>query len=129
MSKSKARTEAALAVEDEKADPQPRAGAQRPCLGREGLKICLKEGQGPSGSFKALRLRILFLSLSWNIIPSLEPKTPEPSFPPTPDQIARGDGERQRVVWEECFSQHDPLSRLPKSFSQSFLGENTASPG
>lgn len=63
MSKSKARTEAALAVKDEKADPSGRTGAQSPCLGWEGTRFHLKEGQGPNGSFKALRLRILFLSL------------------------------------------------------------------
>lgn len=45
MSKSKARTEAALAMKNEKADPTAEGRAQSPCLDWEGIRICLKEGQ------------------------------------------------------------------------------------
>lgn len=45
MSKSKARTEAALATENKKADPTAPNRAQSPGLNREGIRICLKEGQ------------------------------------------------------------------------------------
>lgn len=124
MSKSKARTEAALAVKDEKADPAARAGAQSPCLGREGIRTHFKEGQGPSGSFKALRLRILFLGLNWNIIPSLDSL-----YPPCPHthQIIRGSQRDKGVVVEASFSHHYLLSSLPESFISHRWGENRAS--
>lgn len=125
MSKSKARTEAALAVKGEKADPSARAGAQRPHLAHEGVRTHFKEGQGPSGSFKALRLRILFLSLNWNIIPSLGSLSP-PS--PPPPAKSRGGSERDKgAVVEESFSQHHPLSGLPKSSLSHRSGEKKAS--
>lgn len=71
MSKSKARTEADLAVKDEKADPKPRAGPHALIWVRRGSGFTPRKVRA-SVSFKALRLRILFLSLNWNIIPSLE---------------------------------------------------------
>lgn len=68
MSKSRARTEAALTVKGEsKLWGRPEAFFQ------EGLRIRLQEGQGPNGSFRALWLRILFLGVEWSIIPSLVP--------------------------------------------------------
>lgn len=63
MSKSRARTEAGLAADKDKADPAVWAG-QSPGPGQERVRVHLREGQGPSVSFKALRLRILFLSLN-----------------------------------------------------------------
>lgn len=90
MSKSKARTEAVFAVGKARTPTsQPGAGAPSPvqmrrCWGQKASCIVGRhggytpaqdfpeEGQRPSGSFKALRLRILFLGFTENIIPSLE---------------------------------------------------------
>ena len=127
MSKSRARTEAALAEKDEKADAAAQGKGPKVLPGSGGDQDLPRGRSGTEWLLQSSEAQNPFLEsqLEHHPFPGVKDSRCPPS--PAPDRIATGEPERQRAVWEEFFSWHDPPSRLPQSLGQSSLGEKTAS--